>query len=534
MSSLREALTPIANRYRPAVREHEILRVSAQLAAGDDQLSFARTEVLKWAQRRAGRPFPDEAWEHRDFEQALSGRNISAARLQRDGVDIWAIRSDDPDKSIPGRVWTTEVVLATDGVGSYRFATRLLASSPEIEFDIEPSAPGLVIQIADNCGLFDGPYPISASPGWVTNDEHAERLLEMLVNPARRLPIIALSCPQDNDHPLIDPKLLAKSLAGMAHILVLDEHASWQLTERYGKQYSVFLGAVRTYWPGFTDGCSPFPHRLMLADRLTSPELTKRAQRVLRETVAHTSVTRISLGQDAITFNQVKRAAIQAKQAELAENEAPPTQRLENNELLLESADARIKELETDLNFFAEEHRSAEERAENAEQQLAAAIFRNQRLLETLIARGDVPDADVPMPTRWGEFCDWCDNHLIGRVLLAPNARRQVKSPLFKDVETAARCLLWLANEGRDRRINGGAGSLADAPVLDGIYNTHCGGDTFRFDWQGRRLDADWHIKNGGNTRDPERCLRIYYSWDDITQTIVVAAMPAHKITAAS
>jgi hypothetical protein len=54
------------------------------------------------------------------------------------------------------------------------------------------------------------------------------------------------------------------------------------------------------------------------------------------------------------------------------------------------------------------------------------------------------------------------------------------------------------------------------------------------FDVQGRRLEADWHIKNGGNTRDPWRCLRISYRWDDVTQQIVVAEMPAHGRAGAS
>ncbi len=82
--------------------------------------------------------------------------------------------------------------------------------------------------------------------------------------------------------------------------------------------------------------------------------------------------------------------------------------------------------------------------------------------------------------------------------------------------------------------MNGGEGSLREEPVEDGIKNAHCGRDQYDVTWQGALYTADWHIKNGGNTRDPRRCLRIYYFWDPSTQQIVVTDMPAHKVTDAS
>ena len=57
-------------------------------------------------------------------------------------------------------------------------------------------------------------------------------------------------------------------------------------------------------------------------------------------------------------------------------------------------------------------------------------------------------------------------------------------------------------------------------------------GDTF--DWQEGRLSADWHVKNGGNTREPRRCLRIYYGFDEATRQVVVADMPAHRRSGAT
>ena len=105
--------------------------------------------------------------------------------------------------------------------------------------------------------------------------------------------------------------------------------------------------------------------------------------------------------------------------------------------------------------------------------------------------------------------------------------------PGFDEPQTAARCLLWLANEYRDSRLNGSSGDLRK-PLESGIQNDRVGGDSFEFKWNDRNVPVEWHIKNGGNTHDPRRCLRIYYFWDDESQTVVIVTMPAHIRTGAT
>jgi hypothetical protein len=36
------------------------------------------------------------------------------------------------------------------------------------------------------------------------------------------------------------------------------------------------------------------------------------------------------------------------------------------------------------------------------------------------------------------------------------------------------------------------------------------------------------HLKPGRNTRDPTRCLRIYFFWDDEEEQAVVGWLPGH------
>lgn len=131
------------------------------------------------------------------------------------------------------------------------------------------------------------------------------------------------------------------------------------------------------------------------------------------------------------------------------------------------------------------------------------------------------------LPATWKEFPAWCGEHLADRLILSPRARNTIKKTQYEDVETAAKCLLWLAGDYRRARLDG-AGDDLRGPIESGLWNDRCGGDSFPFDWNGRRVEVEWHVKNGGNTTDPARCLRIYYFWDEASRRVVVASMPDH------
>ena len=114
--------------------------------------------------------------------------------------------------------------------------------------------------------------------------------------------------------------------------------------------------------------------------------------------------------------------------------------------------------------------------------------------------------------------------------------RKRVGAPLPKIAweYMAGQCLLWLANDYRQARLQGGnAGDLREL-IEGGLWNDRCGADAFGFDRQGKRFDVEWRIKSGGNTRDPRRCLRIYCFWDEASERVVIASMPAHIRTGAT
>ena len=166
ISSLSEALQPVAAQLH-SPREWEILRVAANLHLGNrtQVVDEARDEILRWAAARAGVQLPPEAWKHQEFEHLAGGRDCAAVRIQSHGLDTWAIRTNDPDKNVPRRVWTAEVVLLTHADKAF-LSLRLVMASPERDPRVNPAVPGLVRQLASKCGLYQDNEPLASEP-WV-------------------------------------------------------------------------------------------------------------------------------------------------------------------------------------------------------------------------------------------------------------------------------------------------------------------------------------------------------------------------------
>jgi len=356
----------------------------------------------------------------------------------------------------------------------------------------------------------------------------------LLEAPERRLPVIVFSImDRANQQPTIDLEILAVGLCGLAEVVAVLPDTSWALTERYGKRLSVFDRAVRIYMPGFNEDADPYVHPLWLGERLATRDAAALIERQIRTWVAQTSTRAVRMGEDILPFAQLRsfsRRADQNRLAKIGASEAEQLSAATRQVIALEKELGEARDLQA---YALEEERKAQTRAEEAESRERNATAQIQSLLQQLSAAGAAGNAFEGLPNKWADFEDWCDRSLVGRVALAGAARRGCKKASFGDVQQAARCLLWIASACRDRLLGGG-GSLREEVVEDGIRNSPCGSDEFVFHWQSQRLNAGWHVKTGGNTRAPENCLRIYYGWDDQTQQIIIADMPAHRKTGAS
>jgi hypothetical protein len=535
-TSFADALSPLARTMPRSARNIEILRVSAQLDGEDFAASSnaARAAVLKWANKRAGAALPKEAWDHRDFDLMAGGRNSAAVRISTDAMDLWALRAEDPDKNVAGRIWSTEVVIG-GGVGQRpHLSLRLVVSTTEADFSIEPHVPGTILQMIDAPGLIRGSREIMKIPRLIRTENDAEDLCDHLEDPERRLPVFVVVVPQgQGSTPLIDDVSVAKAVAGMARVVRIPEEQTRVLTKRFGKYRAVFSAGVRAYMPGFSATDDPYSHRLFLGENLRDAMGADACAASLRNLAAETSISTTRLGKEVLDFSSVRTTSRRLKAKVQSDRAAPDAELLEAAQSLIDSLDKEVTEKNTEIDGYVELSEAAEARALAAEQENRSLLFKVRKLQDALAKGGETPTAEPPLPLEWGDFVDWLDQTYPDRVLLTPSARRMLKSPEYENVELVARSIAWLATEHHETRVNGG-GSLRDVTVENGIINASCGGDTYPTDWKGRRYNVDWHIKTNGNSRDPKRCLRIYYFWEAETQQTIIDHMPSHRKTGMS
>jgi hypothetical protein len=528
--------TQTTSRALPRVREREILRLAAVISgeSAANAARAARREVLKWAAKQVGDALPEGAADGKSFEHLRGGRLCIGAGHEDELSALWALRADRPDSDVAQRTWTTEVVIGhAKAGGPALFSLRLLVSTPESNLAIQPAVPGLLRQVANACGLRQGPATLTSGPSAIRSEVDVEFLVDSLIDPDRQLPYLVCTIADGEERPRIDANLLAKVALGIAKVFVVPSSLSWVMAQRLGKALATYNGAVRAYLPGFTHDANPYAHRLFFVDRDPASQQARSVLTALRWLAANESLRRQKLGTDVVAFSSVREASLDAERKRLHHAGSGASMQLQAAQLQIDALKQDLGRASAEAEQWMSEFEDADERAQMLEQQLRGAQYRNQQLLAQVKARGGEPDSEVSLPTEWGGFADWCDDALSGRVTLASRARRDVKAALFDDPQVAARCLLWLANEYRDSRLNGSSGDLRKT-LENGIYNDRTGGDSFEFKWNSRNVMVEWHLKNGGNTHDPQRCLRIYYFWDEESQMVVIVTMPAHIRTGAT
>ena len=516
--------TNLYNHKPRTARDIEILRISAKLKGEDfdESVKEAGEAALAWAENKVGRALPSVVREFREFMSP--NYDIITAKIGSENWNLWALRVEDADKEIPERSWSTEIVIGGNVGEQPQISLRLVVSTKEPEFSqysIEPSVPRLVSQMVAAPGLVKCARELSSEPLLIRTKSECEKLCDYLEDPKRQLPVFVAASDKIDPLPLIDVNLLAKATAGLACTYNLPAAFAWNLTDRYGKRLSVYDCGVRAYMPGFSDTDDEFKHRLFTRKFLLNGDGAKSCVRSLRFLAVECSISQNRLGEDVLDFESVRFASVRAKRHQLELDKRILKEQLE-------LANDQIKEKDKEICYYVSEGEASENRAQTAEHENWSLRYQIRQLSMARAKCGETPTSEEQFPKSWSAFTDWLDRAYPDKIVLTPLARRLVRSPEFKDVMIVARCIDWLATVQHKRRLKGG-GSLREETIDNGIWNSPCGNDTYSTKWQGRRYDVKWHIKTGGNTRHPERCLRIYYFWEPDRELTVIDHLPAHR-----
>ncbi|MXX54869.1 MAG: hypothetical protein F4205_03735 [Gemmatimonadetes bacterium] len=554
------------------------LRVGAELAANaaPSAVQECRTIAVDWLQQVLGRRLPRKAWRHRPFSVRTDHVAIRAVRLRDRIRDHWAAqvsRTPGPDREV-----VTEVMIGRTGVAAPSVGVTVHDRSVVPLESVQDYPAEMLVSMAEAVPLVQGGRRLAHAPIVVDSDVAMNTFLKMLVDPVREVPFAVISVPPDDDDREARQLLwtsLARSLTGLALTWVLPSGMTFRLSDTVGKSLSVFLGAWRFYRPGFRPGADRSDHPLILGNRLVGERAVAEASRVFLRmaveermragsdeegtpdyaAIATESASASSGPARLVSFLRSSILDIAAPRSQVSYpgsksptdspspavvREPPPASpgaragMPSARETLAGETPAlrrKLRAARETARVRTTRYEQARKRAERAERERDDALRRAEQLAGLVRAMGGNPDTAVPFPTAWDEFAAWCDEHLAGRLALTGSARHELNGAEFADVGVAARCLRWLAGEYRDGRLQGGNpglhGRIDDGET--GVYNVPCGGDAFECSWDGRTHTVDWHIKRGANTRDPRRCLRIYYFWDEQTRQVVVASMPAHR-----
>lgn len=215
----------------------------------------------------------------------------------------------------------------------------------------------------------------------------------------------------------------------------------------------------------------------------------------------------------------------------------------------------RLRALNQEITGLKAANREADDRVAMLQVELDRARDENDglrreqyRLLERLAAIeggercGATEGAVVPSLGSYEELPAWLAQHFSGRVVLTGRARRALKGAEFEDVGVVGKAIHLPATTYWTMKTCGGLelrdafeNALHDHRLLEtpSIRSGQQGKarDDFVVEYDRRRLMLDRHIKNRSGRRDPKRCFRFYFSWEDVSRQVVIGHLPGHMKT---
>ena len=213
--------------------------------------------------------------------------------------------------------------------------------------------------------------------------------------------------------------------------------------------------------------------------------------------------------------------------------EAAPGEDIADARAAVREAEARILELTAALEAAGKENDALRREKHRLGERLAALEGASAETAE---------DPAVPALTAYADLPDWAERHFPGRIVLAGRALRSLKSARFEDVALVGRAVALLGTTYHRMKTEGGAElretfehelrelRLQETPSIRPDRQGKAR-DGFEIEWEGRRLTLERHLKNNSGTRDPRRCLRIYFAWDEDTARVVIGHLPGHMRT---
>ena len=240
-----------------------------------------------------------------------AGVQVESMILEDGEKKAWGIRYSHPDRQNPGLRWIGEITLCDRG-GSQIYYSNTLGISQSDErvapVEVLPSNPTLNREIlAALKGQTRHKHRLFPKPHVLSGDAASIDIFVRIVANTERSHPLVLVTPGSNNLPLVNADALARSLAGMAHVLVAESTAAATAAAKaLPSGLGCQGGGVRIYWPDFHQNKDAHHHDLFLdwevlkwGDRFTGR---------LVEIISRQAVIRMP--EDYISWGDLKTASL--------------------------------------------------------------------------------------------------------------------------------------------------------------------------------------------------------------------------------
>ena len=534
---------------RPRVRT--TFQILSSLRGEGQVLADARGMACQWIEAKIARPLPAAIRDGETFSDELHGQRVETFAL--DGGREWTLRYTRPDEPLPdrpaepGRTWTTDLWLReeTDRV---RIAVRDRCTSTNDERGQPPMfRPRLVRDLSNRFGMQD--VRVFSQEPWIIDGVAAlDKLHAFLLDADRRCSVVLLTEVDSRRVPirtlpfLLDAHRLAKACQCAAHVVALPQQMTFGWSERVGRTWSAFQGAIRVYRPGLDlDRDELHRHPLIMPERVLAfardgALMEDAYEKHLRDQIfAHAAASEPNWA--GVRFVPEARV-LHAETLRRSSSTASETAARYDHELEM------LRRQANDAEALAQAyHDDAREAADQRDQSVAENRMLRARIdqLQRGLRSGRQAVGKVPRPASLDQIASWAEQELAGTVRLHPRAVRGLKNGEFRDVESLASALELLGREYRDlcMGVEGARGHFESRLGELGLRCSPSGdesslgqqGDAYFVRWpysDSPRCFLGMHLRNTGNTRDPARCLAIYFFWDPDTLQVVVGWLPSH------
>jgi hypothetical protein len=430
---------------------------------------------------------------------------------------------------IPSGEFKTSLGVARSDSELY-VSCELSAHNPEhvvAPLTVDPKCPRVLREIVSlplKWRLGSTPVKPSYLPGH--GREEGVYFAQILQDKRRVLPVVAIAQHYGEVIHAGVSEQIARDLVGLAVVVELDDDAAWELTRTLGKEWSCYNGAIRLYWPFASPERNPYRHPLWTSLRLlsgvsNSREAAHRIRYQLRSmlfAVSTFSIPKPDLFRDIERSRQEEDRQARHKEAVdhddfrlLAELYSDENEGLRSD---IESLQDENKELREQLYYWKSQSLWQDNSVGNLEpvtdtppSTVTEAVAQARRQFTGQIRFGRQVDESIEQLNPEAGPPDKVFDYLAA---LAELSEIRSSGPLGNSM------LQWLSERGVSVSAESETTRKNKREMLRRTWDD---GVTPR--------EFDLHLKPSEGT-SPDRCVRIYFDWDDTTKRIVVGYVGRH------